>query len=152
MNGIIKKNIKGYTISEGHKFLYLPYHPNSKSNGYYAEHRLVMEQMTGRLLTSNDEIHHKDGDGLNNNPSNLLLTTHSEHSKIHYSSEKMTEGRRKKYKSGWNPNLKGKNNPNWRGGKIVKVCENPKCFHSWLCFPCRYNHKKYCSKLCNTLS
>ena len=149
-NGKKKKNIKGYTISEGHRYLYLPYHPNAKPNGYYAEHRFVMEQSIGRLLKSGEVVHHIDKNGLNNSQDNLLLTNPSEHGKIHYSSEKMIEGRRKKYKDGWNPDISGDKNPNWRGGKVVRVCENPKCNESWLCFPCRYNRKKYCSKLCRT--
>jgi hypothetical protein len=38
-----------------------------------AEHRLVMELMIGRALRPNENVHHKDGDRLNNEPSNLEL-------------------------------------------------------------------------------
>ena len=57
MIGIKKKNIKGYSISEEHRYLYLPNHPKSKPNGYYAEHRYLFEQRLGRILNTNEIIH-----------------------------------------------------------------------------------------------
>ena len=47
------------------------------------EHRAVMEQMIGRKLEPGEEVHHIDGDRANNNPSNLMLLTKSEHSRLH---------------------------------------------------------------------
>jgi hypothetical protein len=41
------------------------------------EHRLVMRQMIGRELESFEQVHHKDGDKINNHPSNLELWTRS---------------------------------------------------------------------------
>ena len=37
------------------------------------EHRLVMAQLLGRPLTDDESVHHKDGNRLNNDPSNLEL-------------------------------------------------------------------------------
>ena len=51
---------------------------------YKREHILVMEQYLGRTLLSSEEIHHLDGNGLNNNLDNLLLVTKSEHLKIEH--------------------------------------------------------------------
>jgi hypothetical protein len=39
----------------------------------YKEHRLVMERVLGRPLTTNENVHHIDGDRTNNDPSNLEL-------------------------------------------------------------------------------
>lgn len=56
-----------------YKTLLLPNHPNADKRGYYREHRYVMELHLGRYLTKNEEVHHIDGNGLNNNIDNLLL-------------------------------------------------------------------------------
>lgn len=37
------------------------------------EHRFIMEQKLGRKLSSEEVVHHLDGNSLNNNPDNLLL-------------------------------------------------------------------------------
>ena len=42
-----------------------------------------MEQKIGRPLTSKDIVHHIDGDKLNNDPDNLLLTDRAGHQRIH---------------------------------------------------------------------
>lgn len=47
-------------------------------------HRLVYEKHHGVSLTSKDIIHHIDGNKLNNNIDNLLLTNRSEHLKMHW--------------------------------------------------------------------
>lgn len=48
------------------------------------EHRLVMEEYLGRKLTVKEDVHHKDGNKLNNEISNLELMSKSEHSKLHH--------------------------------------------------------------------
>lgn len=45
--------------------------------------RIVMENFLGRKLSPEEEVHHKDGDPLNNNIDNLQVMTKSEHLKIH---------------------------------------------------------------------
>ena len=47
------------------------------------KHRIVMEEYIGRQLKSNEIVHHIDGNKRNNDISNLLLTTRSEHAIIH---------------------------------------------------------------------
>jgi hypothetical protein len=47
------------------------------------EHREVAAVMLGRSLTMDEVVHHRDGDKLNNAPSNLLVMTRSAHAKEH---------------------------------------------------------------------
>lgn len=64
-------------------------------------HREIMEQKLGRPLEPGEQVHHKDEIKLNNDPSNLELTTCSDHSKHHWSdidkknerSQKMSEAK-----------------------------------------------------------
>jgi len=46
-------------------------------------HRVVIEQVLGRKLLPNEIVHHRDGNKWNNDPSNLLVITQSEHLRLH---------------------------------------------------------------------
>lgn len=67
---------------DGYVILKIPDYPNSV-NGYVLEHRYVMEQHLGRLLGSDEIVHHKDKNKQNNSLDNLELLTQSEHARIH---------------------------------------------------------------------
>jgi len=73
-----RENAKGYRIT---KTGYAEY-----TMGEH-KHRLVhvvkMEQFLGRSLASDEQVHHKDGDKLNNDIENLQVLTRSEHASIH---------------------------------------------------------------------
>lgn len=49
----------------------------------HLEHRIVMENILGRPLSSTEIVHHKDHDKRNNDPDNLELTNRSNHAKMH---------------------------------------------------------------------
>ena len=68
--------------------IYKPEHSKSDSNGYVMEHRLIMEKKIGRYLTSEEIVHHKDGDGHNNKIYNLELTNKKKHYKEHFKAVK----------------------------------------------------------------
>jgi HNH endonuclease len=59
-------------LNQGH--LYFP-----KDGRQVAVHRLVVEEHLGRALTSDEVVHHRDHDPLNNDIANLQVMTRAEH-------------------------------------------------------------------------
>lgn len=58
---------KGGTVHHsGYRYIHVDKQP-------VAEHRHVMQRVLGRALFADETVHHKDGDRLNNDPSNLEL-------------------------------------------------------------------------------
>lgn len=66
-----------------------PNHPRADNYGFVLEHILVMEdfiskQLGCRIYISNEwDIHHKNGNTIDNNIKNLQLMTHIEHIEYH---------------------------------------------------------------------
>jgi len=83
----------GATIDgKGRVYVYRPSHPHANKWGYVYRYRAKMEKKLGRLLRSNEVIHHKDGNCSNDRLSNLELMTFSKHAKVHCATK-----RRNKY-------------------------------------------------------
>lgn len=68
--------------SSGYLYLWEPAHPNAIRNGWIAEHRWVMEQRLGRVLTTDENVHHLNGVKTDNRLENLEVLSHSAHSTI----------------------------------------------------------------------
>ena len=67
-------------------------HPLAVGNsGKVYLHRHVVSLAIGRWITSEEVVHHVDGDKKNNSPNNLIILTNIDHSKLH-------KGERKIYK------------------------------------------------------
>jgi hypothetical protein len=68
---------------DGYVRTYAPDHPWPRKNGYVRENVRVMELYIGRRLKSDEVVHHKDGDRLNNKLANLEIMLKGEHSSLH---------------------------------------------------------------------
>lgn len=69
--------------AKGYWHIYRPEHPHTNSNGYVLEHRLVMEEMVGRLLDPAEVVHHRDHNPGNNAVENLELMSRPDHNRFH---------------------------------------------------------------------
>lgn len=87
-------HIKGEIIRDGYKYTHTLDHPLRTANDRIRSHRLIAERelmvdeqsilIDGKkYLDPKLEVHHKDGDRLNNDISNLVILTKGEHMKIH---------------------------------------------------------------------
>lgn len=57
--------------------------PYANKQGKVYQHHYIICELIGRKLEPDECVHHIDRDRANNDPSNLLLLTKSEHSKLH---------------------------------------------------------------------
>lgn len=72
----------GVAMRKGYRYIWCKGHPYATRAGYVSEHRLVMEKKIGRYLEPGEVVHHKNGDVLDNRPTNLeLFSSNAEHLK-----------------------------------------------------------------------
>ena len=71
----------GRTVDKsGYILVQVPDHPEANSGGYVREHRLVMGNHIGRILSEQEVVHHKNSDRSDNRVENLeLYSKNSEH-------------------------------------------------------------------------
>lgn len=82
------KKHKPYNTKEGYRQIYKPNSPEARDSGYAPEHRVIASKKIGRPLRDNEVVHHRDGNKLNNKPSNLQVMTRFEHWKTHRKKKK----------------------------------------------------------------
>ena len=71
-------------VTSGRHNHWMVLHPRSgRASAYVYEHILVAERILGRRLRPNEVVHHINGDGLDNSPSNLRVMTRREHQTVH---------------------------------------------------------------------
>ncbi len=68
-------------------------HGMANHEGYVREHRLVMAEALGRLLTPEELVHHIDLSKTNNQIENLVVVSRSEHMQIHRAIDRGLEPR-----------------------------------------------------------
>lgn len=59
-------------------------HPMADANGWVADYRLILADHLGRMLSSDEHVHHIDCDRQNNSIENLVVVTQSQHARIHW--------------------------------------------------------------------
>lgn len=74
----------GTTLDHGYRILRI----NGKR---IREHRYVMEQHLGRKLTRKEQIHHINGDKLDNRIENLMVLSNAEHQRLHWKERPLEE-------------------------------------------------------------
>ena len=63
----------GKTTNNGYVYILINKHPNCDNNGYFFEHRHIVEQKIERYLTKEEEVHHVNFIKNDNRIENLML-------------------------------------------------------------------------------
>lgn len=75
--------IEKVTSKGAYNYAVVPNHPYAIKSGYVLEHRVVMENTLGRLLTKDEVVHHINGDTKDNRACNLKVYIDAEHRREH---------------------------------------------------------------------
>jgi len=75
-----------YGNGQGHSYRYI-----RGQSQRIAEHRYVMEQHLGRQLKPSEEVHHLNGDKLDNHIVNLVIVPKQTHSRNHFALTKQIQ-------------------------------------------------------------
>ena len=82
--------IKDRITKGGYIWIKAKNHPHADKNGYYMEHRLVVERYLQRFLKTEEVVHHLDGNKSDNELDNLMLfSTQKAHASFHTKMKRM---------------------------------------------------------------
>ena len=70
-------------MNNGYVYVRIPDHPKATSTGYVYEHRAVVENHIGRLLTDDEVVHHVNHDKTDNRIENLKIADKNSHARLH---------------------------------------------------------------------
>ena len=68
---------------KGYWYIRMPSHPYADSQGRVPEHKLIVSEKIGRLLESDEMVHHLDLNKHNNDSDNLEVCKDGEHRRFH---------------------------------------------------------------------
>lgn len=76
-------NIEKVVSKGDYNYAVVKEHPNATKHGYVLEHRVIMENHLGRVLNTNEVVHHVNEDKKDNRLENLQLMHVGEHESFH---------------------------------------------------------------------
>jgi hypothetical protein len=97
MQGMFLSHQRGPDLIEhsaGYLLAWAPEHPRAQ-RGRVFQHILVAEQILGRYLESGEQVHHRDRNPQNNDPSNLEVLLAGEHTRRHVEQGDLNTRRRR---------------------------------------------------------
>lgn len=72
----------GYVDNKGRFRVWMPNHPRAYKEGYILRSIVAYEAYFGDSVPENMDVHHIDGDKLNDSKENLMLLLHNKHSTL----------------------------------------------------------------------
>jgi len=128
---------KSFYNNEKYNWVYTC-NPKVGHNGWVSEHNMISEWYYNTKINKDEEVHHIDFNGKNNNPDNLQIMTINEHRSYHSKLNneklwsnpefrlKMSEVAKRKGKMKWDGKRIGKNNPSYISVPFEKIIEQAK--------------------------